>query len=125
MNGEQFATYLQALLAQVTISVIIPLMILFMLFGTAWYMLWLAQCKDGFNIEEVFLDESRKVSASRTVVIFAFAVSSWYLAIDRLGANPSSEMFLYYLIAWSSSLTLHKLADKWNGALPFAKGVSQ
>lgn len=121
MNQEQATSYLQALMATVTINVIVPLLILFMLFGTAWYMLWLAQRKEAFNIEQMFLDENGKVSAARVISTLAFAVSSWYIAIDRLSANPSAEMFLYFLLAWSSSLVLSKVADKWNGSLPFGK----
>ena len=51
MNAEQTTTYLQALTASLTISVIIPLVILMLLLLGAWMLLVKAQAKAGFNIE--------------------------------------------------------------------------
>lgn len=121
MNVEQATTYAQALIASVTINVIVPLLILALLMLFVWVLLRAAQRKADFHIEQVFMDpETNRVTVSRFTILMAFVLSSWYLATDAFG--PRNEHVLFaYLAAWSNSLTLLTLAQRWNGVLPFAK----
>jgi hypothetical protein len=80
-----------------------------------------AQKKDTFNLEEMFHDENGKTSASRVIAFLAFAFSSWDLMSARLSGQADAEQFAYYLFAWSGALVFVKMADKWNGTLPFGK----
>lgn len=123
MTTEQTDSYLQALLASVTISVIIPLLMFAILTVALWWLLALAQKKPGFNIEEIFLDdETRRVTPWRVVSLGAFVWSVWYLATDRLSAAPNPQVFRDFLIFWSGTPVAVILANKWDGRLPFAKG---
>lgn len=123
MTAEQTATYLQALMASVTISVIIPMIMFSLLTLALWWLLWKAQQKPGFNIEEIFVsDETYKVSPWRVVSLGAFVWSVWYLATDRLSAKPDPQVFRDFLIFWSGTPVAVILANKWDGRLPFAKG---
>jgi hypothetical protein len=122
VNTEQAVTYMQALSASLTINVVIPLLILLALLGFAWAMLSRAQRKDGFNVEDMFRDETGKVTASRVIAFFAFAVSSWWIAVGRLSGKTEDQAFFYYLAAWSGALVFIKFAERWDGSLPFGKG---
>jgi hypothetical protein len=122
MDAQSLTTYLAALLSSVTIRVLIPLVILFLLLGIAWRLLTLAQRKHGFNIEQMFTDETGKASAARFLAMMAFAISSWALAVQVFSATLNAELYFYYLAAWSGALVFTKFADKWDGSLPFGKG---
>lgn len=118
---EALSDYAAALLSSVTIRVLIPLVILFLLLGIAWRLITLAQRKDGFQIEQMFTDEAGKVSAARFLALLAFAISSWALAVQVFSATLSPELYFYYLAAWSGALVFTKFADKWDGSLPFGR----
>ena len=122
MNAEQATTYLQALAASLTLSVLIPLVILLLLLALSWSLLAKAQAKEGFSVEEMFRDDTGKVAASRVLAFFAFAISSWYLAVSVLSGKPDPVLYFYYLSAWSGALVFIKFAEKWDGSLPFGKG---
>lgn len=113
--------YAQALMASVTINVIIPLLILVVMMASIWRLVLFAQRKEGFNIERIFLDEEEKPSAARLIMLMAFAFSCWYLSARVFSGKPDANEFYAFLAAWASSLTLIKLAEKWNGQLPFTK----
>jgi hypothetical protein len=123
IDMQDLTAYGAALLSSVTIRVLIPLLILFVLLGIAWRLLTLAQRKAGFNIEQMFTDEQGKASAARFLAMMAFAISSWALAVQVFAATLTPELFFYYLAAWSGALVFTKFADKWDGSLPFGKGV--
>lgn len=121
MSEEQVTSYAQALLASVTINVIVPLLILAVLLVVIMRLLSLAQRKAEFNIEQMLHDDQGKPSAVRFLSLMAFAISSWYLAVRVLSGKPDPQEYLYYLVAWSGALVFVKFADKWNGSLPFGK----
>ncbi len=125
MNTEQAATYAQALIASVTIGVIVPLVILAAMMFAIWRLIVLAQRKTTFHIEEIFVDENGKTSASRFTMLMGFAFSCWWMSARMFGGHPDPTEFYAFLAAWSSSITLLKLADKWDGRLPFAKGAPE
>lgn len=118
---EQLTTYAQALLASVTINVIVPLVILFMMMLAVWRLVVYAQRKPDFNIEKIFLDDEGKPSAARFVMLMAFAFSCWYMACARLAGAVTANEFYAFLATWGSSPTLMRLAERWNGSLPFSK----
>jgi hypothetical protein len=121
MNTEQLTSYFQALIASVTVGVIIPMVILFAMMFFIWRMLTTAQRNHEFRIHEIFCDEERKASAARFIMLMAFGYSCYYLTTRLLAGNPDRTEFFAFLAAWSSSLTLLKLAEKWDGQLPFTK----
>lgn len=121
MNAEQLSTYAQALLASVTINVIVPLVILVVEMFAVWRLVVYAQRKPGFAIEQIFLDDQGKPSSARFVMLLAFAFSCWYLSAARLSGNATANEFYAFLAAWAASPTLMKLAERWNGSLPFSK----
>lgn len=120
---SQYESYLQALVASVTLNTIIPLMILILLCGFIWRVLALAQRNRGFDITQVFRNDAGKISGLSFIMLLAFAMSCWYLAVDRLSASPNPLVFLFFLFAWAGSPALLELAKKWNGQLPFAQGA--
>jgi hypothetical protein len=122
MSADQAITYLQALLASVTISVIVPLAMFVLMLGSFWYLLAKAQSKPDFHIEQIFLDETGKPSAVPMISLMAFAFSVWYLAVRALSGKPDPQEFLYFLIAWSGAVVMIELAKKWDGRLPWSKG---
>jgi hypothetical protein len=124
MNAEQLTTYAQALIASVTIGVIVPLLILAVMMLAIWRLILMAQRKATFHIEEIFLDENGKTSATRFTMLMGFAFSCWWMSARMFSGHPDPTEFYAFLAAWSSSVTLLKLADKWNGVMPFAKGAA-
>lgn len=109
--------YVAATLGQLTVQTLIPLGILVVMFAIIYRTLVLAQRDPDFNISEMFKNADGKVSAGNCVILFCFAMTSWYLAVDRLSSNPNPDMLGYYLLAWSCSPALLK----WDGQLPFTK----
>jgi hypothetical protein len=127
MTAEQATTYLQALMASVTIGVILPALLMFgTMFGVA-LMIARAQRKPGFNFEQVFTDESGKVSTWRVATMFAFCVHSAYF-YATLFIKPDNELFLYYGLIWGGTPAALIMAEgfrdaakQWNGVMPFAR----
>jgi len=123
MTEQQTVEYLQALLASVTISVIIPLVMVGGLSVFLWWLLWRAQKKDGFDIEFIFIDnDTLRVSPWRLVSLGAFVFSVWYLVADKVGPKSDPQVFRDFLIFWSGTPVAMVLANKWDGRLPFTKG---
>jgi hypothetical protein len=122
MNAEQLKTYLVALTGSVTIGVLIPLLILVGITAMIWFLISRAQKDPDFDIANTLRDEAGKESATRVLTFGAFAVTSWGYAVSAF-ALPQyfSEVTLYYLAFWSGSPVALKLAEKWNGNLPWSK----
>lgn len=98
---------------------VVPLVALVIMLALVGWLLVKAQAKEGFNIEQMFLDENGKASASRVIAFFAFGISSWDLMSARVSDKASEVQFFYYLAAWSGALVFVKFADKWDGSMPF------
>lgn len=125
MNAEQASSYLQALLASVTIGVIIPMVILLLMLSIIGYTLILAQRRADFDIAQIFCDETGRPTTARFIMLLAFGYSCYYLTAKLLGSRTDPLEFFAFLAAWSSSLAILKLAEKWDGRLPFTKGPDQ
>ena len=125
MNAEQATSYLQALLASVTIGVIIPLVILVLMLSIVGYTLLLAQRRNDFDIAQIFCDETARPTTARFIMLLAFGFSCYYLTSKLLSGNTDPGEFYAFLAAWSSSLAMLKLAEKWDGRMPFSKGPDQ
>lgn len=121
MNIEQFSTYLQALAASFTVGVIIPLVILFAMMFFIWRMLSTAQRNHEFRIHEIFCDEAGKASAARFLMLMSFGYSCYYLTAGLIAGKPDPLFFLGFLAAFANSLAFVKLAEKWDGQLPFTR----
>jgi hypothetical protein len=130
-TAQDAVPYAEALLASVTIGVILPALLLFVLMGVIWRLVTLAQRKDGFNFETVFTDDTGKVSTWRVAALFAFCIHSAYF-YATLFKVPDLQFFLYYGLIWGGTPAAVILAEgfrdaatKWNGAMPFTKTPEQ
>jgi hypothetical protein len=121
VNTDQTQTYLAALASSLTINVIIPLGILIALFGFVWYVLARAQRSGEFKIQQMLLDDAGKASSSRLFGFIAVSVSSWYLAAKLWAGTSTATEFFYYLMAWSGAMVFNKIAEKWDGQMPWSK----
>lgn len=101
MTDSALQTYLTALISSLTIGVIIPLLILGLVVWVMWALLSRAQSQAGFEISEVFLDETGKVSSERLLMFLSWAASTWVLAVV-IFALPQHviEAYVTYLGVW-------------------------
>lgn len=124
MDKSAVAGYVEALIASVTIQVIIPLVMFGLMLAAFWYLLHKAQKKADFHIEQVFIDpHSGKTSGTAVVTLMAFAYSVWYMTVLALSGKPSTTEFGYFLLFWSGAPVALELAKRWDGRLPWAKGT--
>jgi hypothetical protein len=125
MTAEQTMTYLQALAASVTIGVILPGLLLMVLLGFAWAVLWKAQQRVDFDIADLLREPDAvgapRVSTWRFCSLMAFSIHSAYFYAS-LFIKPDVELFAWYGVLWGGAPAAIILAGKWNGALPLAKG---
>lgn len=124
MNDATAQAYLQAAAAlfnAFAFDKVIPLVALIVMLSIFAWLFAKAQEKDSFNLQEMFQDEAGKVSAARVIAFMAFAISSWDLMAARLGNAADPQQYTAYLFAWSGALVFVKLADKWDGSMPFGK----
>lgn len=122
MDKSAVAGYAEALIASVTIQVIIPLVMFGMMLAAFWYLLHKAQKKADFRIEQIFTDADGKTSGLAVVTLMAFAYSVWFMTVLALSGKTATQEFLYFLVFWSGAPVAVVLANKWDGRLPWAKG---
>jgi hypothetical protein len=122
VNSIDYLAAAAALFDVWTFDRLIPLLSLVVMMFVTGYLLLLASQKPDFAIEQMFKDDANKVSASRIIAFMAFNFTSWDLMSARLSGAVDSRQYLYYLLAWSGALVFVKLADRWNGQLPFVGG---
>jgi hypothetical protein len=97
-------SYFEALLSSLTISVIIPLLILGLAVWLIWTLLARAQSDADFNISDVLRDETNKVSSDRLLLFASWAVSSWVLAVVVFAMpNVLVEAYVTYLGVWGAT----------------------
>lgn len=125
MNAEQATIYLQALLGQVTIGVIIPLILFFVMLVPMVWILWIAQRRNDFDAADFFKDDAGKLSYGRIAGAGGFCVTSWGYATSIVNGHYSAELMLAFGALWAGSPVLLELAKKWDGSLPFGKGKSE
>lgn len=120
MNTEQAATYAQALLASVTIGVIVPLSMLVCLALAIWVLVARAARTDGFRLADMLVDENAKASSGRLIAFGTWAISSWALAVVVFSLpNLLIEALVVYLIFWSGGPVALAIAKaKWGSASP-------
>jgi hypothetical protein len=122
VNNEQAATYLQALVASVTIGVIVPGIMFLTMVGVFVWVLVMAQRRDDFDASQFLRDDAGQLSSLRLFAFIACAVHTWVIAVETMGSRITVDQMAVYSVTWSGSLVLARFADKWNGALPWAKG---
>ena len=114
--------YGKALLASLTIGVIIPGLMFLLMVGVFVWVLVLAQRRDDFDASDFLRDDAGRLSSLRLFAFIAVAVHTWVIAVETMGSRISVDQMTVYSVTWSSSLVLARFADKWNGSLPWAKG---
>jgi len=128
MNADQATNYLHALVASVTIGVILPAVLLVVLLGFAAGVLWRAQKRPDFDIADLLRepgpDGVMRVSTWRFSSLMAFAIHSAYFYAS-LFIKPDPELFAWYGVLWGGAPAALILAENWNGNLPFSKGPTQ
>jgi cbb3-type cytochrome oxidase subunit 3 len=125
VNPQQATDYLHALIASVTIGVIVPgLMFLAMALLFIW-VVYRAQGRHDFDASQFLRDEAGQLSSVRLFAFVAVAAHTWVIAVETMAARITPDQMLIYAVTWSASLVLSRAVDKWNGALPWAKGPSQ
>ena len=126
MSPEQQKTYTEALMASLTINVLVPLVILLIIAVCVWVLFARAQANANFHIENVLRDQDGKESAARVIMFGCFAITSWVLAVMVFALpNHVLDALFYYLLFWSGTDVAKDLIQKWNGQMPFAKGPTQ
>ena len=125
LKDSALDTYLAALLSSLTIGVIIPLLILGLVVWVMWALLSRAQSRPGFEISEVFLDETGKVSSERVLMFLSWAVSTWVLAVV-IFALPQHviEAYVTYLGVWGTTGAAKSFFRHKYGAVALPPGES-
>lgn len=122
MTDQQAANYLQALMASVTIGVIVPGLMFLLMVGMFVWVLVLAQRRPDFDASHFLRDDEGRLSSLRLFAFIACSVHTWVIAVETMASRITVDQMTVFSVTWSSSLVLARFADKWNGALPWAKG---
>lgn len=115
MNQEQATNYLQALMATVTINVIVPLVAFALIFGMFAWVLFRAQKGADFDASEFLRDEAGKLSKGGLFAFIACAAHTWALMVETINGRLSNEFTAIYAITWSGSLVLLEGIKAWKG----------
>lgn len=113
-----------ALLAAFTFKEFFPALVLIGMLVMIFYVLVKAQKLEGFNLADMLRDERGKPSALRMAILVALSFSSWGLMALILYGQLTPEYWFWYLVTWSGSLALVKIAEagqRWDGRLPWAR----
>jgi hypothetical protein len=115
--------YTEALLAQLTVGVIIPLLMFGVMLAFVFWVIWRAQkaSDNDFHIEHILLDETTgRVSILKFLSLLTFCSSTWYLAAALLSTRPDWQIYAIYVVTWAGTPALMLAAQKWNGNFPFS-----
>lgn len=115
MNKEQAATYFEALMASVTINVIVPLAAFGLIFGMFVWVLFRAQKRDNFDAGEFLRDETGKLSKGGLFAFVACATHTWAMMVETINARLTVEFATVYALTWSGSLILLEAVKAWKG----------
>lgn len=125
MMQQQVASYFEALMASVTINVIIPLVMFLTMFGLFLWVLVKAQRTNArnehFDVSQFLRDDAGKLSSVRLFAFVALCVHTWAIAVECVNARLTENHMVVYAVTWSSSLILKGAVEKWDGRLPWAK----
>lgn len=121
MNAEQAAIYLQALLASVTIQVLVPGLMFLLMVGVFMWVVWRSQARDDFDASQFLRDDAGKLSSVRLFAFISLGVHTWVIAVETMASRITPDQMLIYALTWSGSLVLAEAVGKWNGILPWAR----
>jgi hypothetical protein len=121
MTAEQGANYLQALIASVTLQVLIPGFMFLMMVGVFVWVVARAQARDDFDASQFLRDDAGKLSSVRLFAFVSLGVHTWVVAVETMASRITPDQMLIYAVTWSGSLVLAEAVGKWNGVLPWAK----
>lgn len=113
MNPQQATSYLEALLASVTINVLVPLVAFALIFGMFVWVLFRAQKGDNFDASEFLRDDGGKLSKAGLFAFIACATHTWALMVETINARLTTEFVAVYALTWSGSLVLLEAIRAW------------
>jgi hypothetical protein len=122
MTAEQGASYLQALIASVTIQVIVPGAMFGLMVGVFVWVVAKAQKREDFDASQFLRDDAGKLSSVRLFAFVSLGVHTWVIAVETMASRITSDQMTIYAVTWSGSLVLAEAVGKWNGVLPWARG---
>lgn len=121
MTAEQGANYLQALIASVTIQVLVPGLMFLLMVGVFMWVVWRSQRRADFDASQFLRDDAGKLSSVRLFAFVSLGVHTWVIAVETMAARITPDQMLIYSVTWSGSLVLAEAVGKWNGVLPWAR----
>ena len=106
-----------------SINIDLPAIILFVMLLLSGYVMFMAQRREDFDFGNMLRDEQGKESTVRICALISMAVSSWALMNHALlaGASMDWKLFALYVGTWSGALVFIKMAERWDGHLPWSK----
>lgn len=107
--------YAQALLASVSINVLVPLTAFLLIFGMFVWVLVRSQRRDDFDASEFLRDETGKLSKGGLFAFIACATHTWALMVETINARLTVEFVAVYAVTWSGSLVLLEGIKAWKG----------
>lgn len=121
MNPQQASDYAHALIASLTIGVIVPGLMFLLMVGVFVWVVWRAQARVDFDASEFLRDDAGKLSSVRLFAFVSLGVHTWVIAVETMASRISPDQMLIYAVTWSGSLVLAEAVGKWNGVLPWAR----
>jgi len=130
VSGQQMLQVLQAMLSTLAAGVLLPALLLVVLLGVAFWVIWLAQQREDFDVVDLLRSWDPntgqwRVDTLKFCTLMGFAVHSAYFYATLWSSVPNTDAFLWYGVIWAGSPAAFELAQaakQWNGQLPFAKG---
>lgn len=121
--AKEAVPYAEALMAQLTVGVLIPLIMFGVMLLFVFWVIWRAQkaADNDFHIEHILLDDrTNRVSILKFLSLLTFCTSTWYLAAALLSTRPDWQIFGLYVITWAGTPAIMLAAERWNGNFPFS-----
>lgn len=113
MNQTAAVEYAQALMASVTMNVIVPLLAFLLIFGVFAWVLFRAQRRPDFNAAEFLRDDTGKLSKGGLFAFIACATHTWAVMVETINGRLTLEFTGLYAVTWSGSLILLEAIRAW------------
>lgn len=129
MSAEQILEVVKSMLATIAAGVLLPALLLIVLLGAAFWVIWLAQKRDDFDIADLLRSwdphtQQWRVDPFKFCTLMGFAVHSAYFYATLWSSTPNPDFFFWYGLTWAGSpaaIEVARAAKQWNGQLPFAR----
>jgi hypothetical protein len=102
----------------------VPLLLLaLMLLISLWMLICASRTPESF-IGKMMQDETGKPSVLRLIAVWGFMVAAWVLMKDALRPEGADTLLYATFIGGTfGAPVLGKMCERWDGHLPWAKGV--